>query len=306
MLTTYVVIASLIAFFTVKIVGVPIGRKMTAKIVLSIIMFTPIYVLLAYLLSKLISGEIEKLNRSAKQLPFNKSVGESFISEVDSLANTIRLQAERIMEILEAQRFLLIRMAHDLRTPITNVRNVLQAIKEGVIGKEESGEYIDRLIMETQKMEELIEEILADMRRSVRKSQPERLNLSNLLREIVEIWKLRFDSKGLELLAELEEDIEVYLSPVDLQEVINNLLENALNNTERGRVKVSLRKKDRDVEIEISDSGTGIQEGEIMKAYRQGRLGIYIVKELVWRNGGSLEMSSGGAGSSVKVRFPLR
>ncbi len=304
LLLTYVVVASLIAFFTVKIIGVPIGQKMTTKIILSIAGFMPVYVLLAFLLSRIISREIEKLSRSAEQLPFNPTLEGSFIKEVDSLANTIESQSNRILEILEAQRFLLLRLAHDLRTPISNLRNVLQGIKEGVIDSSEIEDYVSRLILETEKMEVLLEEVLSDMRKTVRKTEPEETDLGELLKELVDIWRFRFSSKGINLELELVEGVKAYVSPIDLREALNNIIENAYKNTQDGEVKIYLRNGDTSIEICVEDRGSGIEEGKIMQAYKEGRLGLYITRELLWRNGGSLKISRNGKGSCFIVTFP--
>ncbi len=305
LLITYVSVASLIAFFTVKIIGVPIGRKMTTKIVLSILAFTPVYVLLAYLLSRLVSGEIRKLSDSTDRLPFSVDIEGSFISEIDDLAEVIRNQASRILDILEAQRFLLLRLAHDLRTPVSNLRNVLQGIKEGVIPETERPDYIDRLIEETYKMEELLESVLADIRKSVKRTEPESVDISELVKKVAQMWRLRFSQKGICFELELEEDVKGFLSPADLEEVLNNLLENAYKNTPEGKVCILLKRNGRYVSLRIENTGAGLEEGKIMQAYREGRLGLYITRELVWRNGGSLKVSKEKGNTVFTIRFPL-
>ena len=300
---TYLVVASLVAFFTVKIIGVPIGKRMFTKIVLSIVSFIPLYILIAYLLSKLVSRDLSKLSKAVRDLPFNEEMPRSRITEIDELSGTISLQSGRIREMMEAQRFMLYRIAHDLRTPLTNLRNVLLAMEEGLIGEGEKGSYLRKLIRETERMESLLEDALSSVRKISRRLEPERVNLCEFFRDVEYLWRVRFEKKGIGFSLECEGDFAIEIPLQDLEEIVNNLLENAYRNTEKGEVKVRVSSTEDRVIISFEDTGGGISTPRLQEAYRRGSLGLYIVRELTWKNGGRIEIGTSEKGTSVRLFF---
>ncbi|MDQ7038629.1 MAG: HAMP domain-containing sensor histidine kinase, partial [Aquificota bacterium] len=225
---TYLIVASFIAFFTVKIVGIPIGKKMLTKIVLSIVSFIPLYLLIAYLLSKFVSRDLIKLERSLRDLPYSFRHKGSWIKEIDRLSEAVRVQSRRIKEIIQTQRLVIYRLAHDLRTPVANLRNILLGIKEGVISEGEKEEYLERAIQQADRIGSLLEEALSEVRKVSRERYVSRLELCGFLRTVEEVWKLRFRERGVCLKVVCTGPLEIEVSPLDLEEVLNNLLDNAL------------------------------------------------------------------------------
>lgn len=302
---TYLIVASLIAFFTVKIVGIPIGKKMFLKIVASILVFVPVYVFIAYLISKFVSRDLLRLEESVKKLPFTGDVPESGIREVQRLGEVLSLQSERIRSMVETQRLMLYRIAHDLRTPLTNLRNVLTAFRDGVIGEEERDLYIEKLLRETDKMGVLLEEALYNMKKVSRKTERSRVNLCAFLEELKAIWKLRLMERGVNLLVSCDGEVSVSVSPVDLEEILNNVIENSLKHTSSRSIEIGVVRKEDWVELTLRDDGNGFDSAKLMEAYRQGSLGLYIVRELTWRNGGEFRINTSGEGTEVVLRFPV-
>ena len=301
---TYLVVSGLIAFFTVKIVGIPIGRRMFTKIVLSIIAFIPLYVLLAYATSRFISRDLLRLEERVRKLPFSGEAPGSWLSEIHRLGEVINLQSERIKDMINAQRFMLYRITHDLKTPITNLRNVLTAIKEGVIGEEEREEYLDKLIRETEKMEKLLDEALSNLKKVSRETRKERVELCSFIRELLKIWELRLRQKGVEYRLDCEEGTHVFVSSQDLEEIINNLIENTLKHSSSRLIRVEVRKREGSVTLKLFNEGDEVDPSEIREAYRKGSLGLYIVRELAWKNGLEFRISLGKGGTQIILLFP--
>jgi len=205
--------------------------------------------------------------------------------------------------MMEAQRFMLYRIAHDLRTPITNLKNVLLAMEEGVIGEEEKRSYLRKLIRETERMESLLEDALSSVRKISRRLEPERVNLCEFFRDVEYLWRVRFEKKGIGFSLECEGDFAIEIPLQDLEEIVNNLLENAYRNTEKGEVKVRVSSTEDRVIISFEDTGGGISTPRLQEAYRRGSLGLYIVRELTWKNGGRIEIGTSEKGTSVRLFF---
>ncbi len=300
---TYLIVASLIAFFTVKIIGIPIGKKMFTKIVLSIVSFIPVYLVIAFLLSKFVSRDLKRLEESVRGLPFSGRTPRSWIKEIDKLGEVISLQAERIRELIDAQRFMLYRITHDLKTPITNIKNVISAIKDGVISEDEQKEYLGKLLRETDRMNALLDEALSNLKKVSRKTETRELDLCSFLKELVDIWQIRCKEKGLRLKLDCEDGISLKIPPTDLEEIINNLIDNALKHTNRGWVSISAYKESSKVLIKVRDTGNGFNSARLQDAYRKGSLGLYIVRELTWKNGGQVEINTLDGGTEVVLSF---
>ncbi len=301
---TYIVVAGLIAFFTVKIVGIPIGKKMFTKIVLSILAFTPVYLLIAYALSRFVSRDLMRLEESVRKLPFSGEAPKSWIREINRLGEVISRQSERIGDMVEAQRLMLYRVAHDLRTPLTNFKNVLLALREGLIDESERELYLDKLVNEADKMENFLEEALSDIKKVSRETKRRRIALCSFLKEFEAVWKLRLMKDNVVLLLNCPEEVELNVSPLDLEEILNNLIDNVLKHSDSRIIELSARELEGTVLISVRDDGRGMDSAKLREAYRRGSLGLYIVRELVWRNGGELSINSSADGTEVVLRFP--
>ncbi len=302
-MATYLLVASLIAFLTVKIVGIPIGPKMFTKIVISILALTPLYILVAYLISHFVSRDIKKLEDSLKRLPHVDEVPPTRIREVESLARALKMQSERINSLIESQRLTLYRITHDLGTPLNNIKNVLQAIKEGVIAPEERSYYIDKSLEETEKVIGFLKSGLEGLRKVSRHTEKEKVLLCSLLERIVKMWELRFKKSRRSINLHCSEEVYLEVSPADLEEVLNNLIENAFSHTDSPFVEIKVASSEGGVEIKVINEGY-TDSGKLRESYRKGSLGLYIVRELVWKNGGGLDIRNSNRRTEVIISFP--
>jgi CheY-like chemotaxis protein len=150
----------------------------------------------------------------------------------------------------------------------------------------------------------------------------QRLDLSSVIEEAVASSQPAADAKGIRLVKTLGSAAVVQGDPGRLQQIVWNLVSNAIKFTPRGGlVQVTLKKVNSHVHIQVSDSGQGIapemlphifqrfRQGDSSAARRHGGLGLglAIVKNLVEMHGGSVDaISEGeGMGSLFTVRLPL-
>ncbi len=301
---TYIAVAGLIAFFTVKIVGIPIGPKMFAKIVLTIILFLPLYLLLAYTLSLLVTRDLKRLEKAIEKLPEVDELPESRIREFSRLSKVIGDQAKRISSMLSDQRLMIYRIAHDLRTPTANVRNILTAIRDGVIAEEEREGYIEKAVRETHRISDFLDSALSGLRKAVREREVSPVELGRVVRSVVEEWRQRALERGFEIECDVQ-DLKIMVPEEEIEEILSNLLENALMHSGGNRIEVSVKKEGERAVMVVSDNGRGATRELLVDSYRKGSIGLYIVKELVWKRGGEVRIESEGSGTKVAVSFPL-
>lgn len=223
---------------------------------------------------------------------------------------------------LEAQKARFVASAsHELRTPITSLKARLYLAQRQ---PERMDTHLRVFEQAVDRIQELVESLL-DLTRFERGTfDLERvpIDLKVLVKETIDLLEADAHRRGLELNAELpERDLYVLVDPARLNQVLNNLVGNALNYTEAGgqiTVRVLVR-QDEDVDcavIQVQDTGSGIPPEHlpyIFEPFYRARsgsggmgLGLSISKEIVERHGGKLTVSSEpGKGTCFSVWLAL-
>ncbi len=248
-------------------------------------------------------------------------------SERKKLLSEIATQAEKLRELDKAKTRFFANISHDLRSPLTLILGSLDKITERdyEILDSESKELLDLGYKNGKRLLYLADEIMDLTRLEEGKISLELqyVKIVPYLRLLTKMFSSAADIKSIDM--EFNSDIEgetvLQIDPHQFEKIIYNLLSNAIKFTpEKGSVKVHLSTKDRDVKIEISDSGSGIPkesldlifdryyQSESNEAYSQAGVGIglALVKELVELHGGSISVGSSPSGTSFTIQFPLK
>jgi PAS domain S-box-containing protein len=216
-------------------------------------------------------------------------------------------------------------VSHELRTPLNAVFGWTRLMQEHVLGEQERAQAVDAIVRNAEAQARLIEDVL-DITRIVN----QKLSLD---REIVQVWRVvteaiddvlpSADTKGVALISEVEShDLLVHADRMRLEQVVLNLLANAVKFTPRGgEVRVGVRQEGESAVIVVSDTGKGIGPEllpHIFERFRQGDnsstrrqsglgLGLAIAHQLVRLHGGEIEVESAGPnkGSRFTVRLPI-
>jgi hypothetical protein len=216
-------------------------------------------------------------------------------------------------------------VSHELRTPLNAVFGWTRLMQEHVLGEAERAQAVDSIMRNAEAQARLIEDVL-DITRIVNQ------NLS-LDREIVQLWRVvteaidavlpSADTKGVSLISEVEShDVLVHADPMRLEQVMTNLLANAVKFTPRGgEIRIAVGQDQEFATIVVSDTGQGIDPEllpHIFERFRQGDstltrrhgglgLGLAIAHQLVRMHGGEIEVESPGPneGSRFSVRLPI-
>ena len=216
-----------------------------------------------------------------------------------------------------AEREFVTNAAHELRTPLTTITGAVELLEAGA--KDDPGErdrFLRHIQREAARLGRLSRALLVLARAQTREEAP-RLSpvpLRPLLESVVSDARPRDD---VELELDCPQDIAVLADSDLLEQALANLAANAVENTERGRIAISVRARAGSAVIEVRDTGRGIprdqQERIFDRFYRaQGRdergfgLGLAIVREAVKALGGRVTLESAPArGTTVRVTLPL-
>jgi two-component system phosphate regulon sensor histidine kinase PhoR len=216
-------------------------------------------------------------------------------------------------------------VAHELRSPLVAIRQLHSVLLDGLVGglEEKQKELIQR---GTHKIDALLQMIgdLLDMAKMEETLPIQRKVLTDvgpILEEIVALLKPRAENRGLTLIYSCINAKPVYADPKGLEEILNNLLSNAINySLEGGRVTVSVCGRKASLEISVQDEGVGIPAEEIPKIFDRfyrvkhpktrgvsgTGLGLAIVKRVLDAHQGTIEVESiPDKGTIFKVQLPL-
>jgi len=214
-------------------------------------------------------------------------------------------------------------IAHDLRTPFTNIIGLTGLLIDNSIDFEESEKYIKILNSSAKNTLILLDNLLnwAKSQTGQLIFKPEKIIISNVIQEIIALNKLHADTKSISVSYTSSNDLEVFADVNMLRTVLRNLISNAIKFTNTGgHVNIKSILKNNHVEISISDNGIGMNEEkhkflfEIISntttlgtANENGSgLGLVLCKEFVNKNGGTIwAESEEGKGSCFKFTLPL-
>jgi len=216
--------------------------------------------------------------------------------------------------------------SHELRTPMTIIKSYLWMISTERHGKLEpkQKEYIKKAILSTERMIELINDILnvSRIEQNAVNVVINRVDLVDSVTELVSDLKVKADEKGLKLHITNESDkMHAYVDTTKLREILVNLVGNSLKFTDQGEIRIDIRKAGDFIKVSVIDSGRGIKPNELERMFHKfGRLdssyqtvaetegtglGLYIVKLFVDAMGGKVGVFSDGAGKGSTFWFTL-
>jgi len=263
-------------------------------------------------------------------------LGESFNSMVDSIKNYVKTQKELTNKLKEANQQLKDKdrlkdefiniAAHELRTPIQPIlglsETLLRSLKK-VNGKTdmEGEQSLEAIIRNSKKLFRLSQDIL-DVSKIESHSldlKKERFNLNDVILDSVKDYMNQAEKEGkrdIKLLYEPKEDIFVEADRGRLNQVVSNLISNAIKFTKEGTIFVNAEKKDKEqVIVSIKDSGSGI-DPQIQprlfskfatKSHTGTGLGLFISKNIIEAHGGRIwaENNSNSKGAAFSFSLPI-
>ncbi len=215
-------------------------------------------------------------------------------------------------------------LSHELRTPLNAILGWIGVLKQQQQSPETLAKAIDVIDRNSRRQSQMVDDLL-DVSRIMSgklRLDVQRLDVASAIEEAVASAQPAADAKGVRLVKVLGSAAIIQGDPGRLQQVVWNLVSNAIKFTPRGGlVQVTLRKVNSHIHIQVSDSGQGIRADvlpHVFQRFRQGDasatrhhgglgLGLAIVKNLVEMHGGSVEAASEGEGlgSVFTVRLPL-
>jgi heavy metal sensor kinase len=245
--------------------------------------------------------------------------------ELDRLSQTINGMLDRIAAYLERRRDFLANAAHELRSPVSAIRATVEVTLSGRQTREECDALLGEVLEECDALAALVNRLLLLAESDAGRPEPsdQSTDLAAAVRKSVEMFHGAAEACGVELVAPRLDPAVVPGEESALWQVVNNLLDNALEFTpEGGRVTVEVR-RGAEAELVVEDTGMGIAPADLPRVFerfyrgdrsRQRRgggrgsgLGLSICQAIVTGLGGRIDVvSEPGQGTRFTVALPLR
>lgn len=227
--------------------------------------------LIGYVLSKKLSRPIVKVNKTAlKMAEGNYDITfktEEDIDEINQLVQTLNHAKDELSKTEELRRDLLANVGHDLKTPLTMIKAYAEMVRDLTYNKKQKRiQNCNVIIEEADRMTGLVNDIvdLSQLQSRVLEIHMERFNITELVYTILKRYDILKEKEDLKFVFDEKNDYYVYADKKKLEQVIYNLLNNAINYTgEDNTVTIRLIPKEDVIRVEISDTGKGIKEEDL-------------------------------------------
>ncbi len=266
-----------------------------------------------HLARKTLSNYLQK-----NELP---NLPENFKDEIGFLLKDLQFAITELDQLLKEKKDLLALLSHELRSPANSTLSSLELLEED-LNPEQIDYIIQQAKISTRKQLELMETVLELMRsdEAITSEHFKSVELKLLLNNSKELYQMNFDKKDIRLEVEISPDVSVKTEPRAFQQVLNNLINNAIKFSYRGSSILIRAYRQGNVNyIEVIDSGIGFEQNhaeEIFERFtsyaRKGTegevtygIGLYLIRSILKRLGGKIYAYSNGLNSGSTFTIEL-
>jgi signal transduction histidine kinase len=286
-----------------------------------------------YLLAASMAHSLALLQKGAQRIAGGDFSARVHLTEVDELSDVaeafnfmgdeLQRSFARQRELEQARRDLIAAVSHDLRTPLTSIRAMIEALADEVVAEPEMVQrYYGTIRSQIQNLSGLINDLfeLSQLETGQVQLAVEAVNMNDLLSDVLESMQAQAGAKGVSLQGIFSEDVPIIKGELNkLQRVITNLVQNAIRHTPAGgSISLATQPAPDGVQVEVSDTGEGIAPEDLPHIFEQffrgersrsretggAGLGLAIAKRIVEAHHGRIWVES-QVGQGTRFRFVL-
>jgi len=301
--------------------------------VILLVFASGIAMVLGYFLSTTVTERIQLLKSAAEKLAegdLQTRVPVQGRDEVAGLAATFNQMAEQLQtadqkqrELESLRRDLIAWVSHDLQTPLTSMRAILEALSDGVVEDPETVKrYLNTAQRDVRSLSALIDDLfqMAQLDAGGFPLHRAEASLNDLVSDTLESFTELAKQQAVTLEGNVDSDVDpVLMDTQAIGRVLNNLISNSLRHTSNnGRVSVWVRRTTQGVEVTVSDTGAGIRADDLPRIFERfyrgeksrnrgtggAGLGLAIARGIVQAHGGDIKVDSDGVpGKGTQFTF---
>jgi signal transduction histidine kinase len=325
-LAVAIVVAPVLVALVVIAVLMVVSNHAAVVVAIIVVVAGLVAVGVAQLLARGILGDINSIrdglqavSRGSREAVIETSARD----ELAQLAGEANAMILRLRDEEKARRHLVAAVSHDLRTPITSLRLLADAVGDGVVDGETRQAYLQRMSTHIDALSALIDDLfeLSRLEAGDIGWSLERVPLGELVGETVEAMRVQAEAKGVAVSYDVPDALApAHANPEKLQRVLFNLIQNAIRHTPAdGSVVVRAEPVDGQIEVEVRDTGAGIapeEREQIFTAFYRGGedasrssagagLGLAVSRAIVEAHGGRIWLEDTSVGTRVRFSVPL-
>jgi signal transduction histidine kinase len=241
---------------------------------------------------------------------------------LNRMASRLRDDARELQKANERQRQFFADITHEIRNPLHTIMGSLEMLEAGLPDEEKRQKYIANARGQADRIHRLFKDLMSLQRYDSDEYYIERkvFDLSTLTRRLFTLYEDQSQAKGLRLNVDQHEQL-VVADPDKMEQVLENLISNAIKYTSKGRIEVRYEyiPQDNEVEIEVEDTGVGIADTHLDRLfdrfYRTDKarsrdkggvgLGLSVVKSILDAHHSEIEVLSNiEQGTTFRFRLP--
>lgn len=256
-----------------------------------------------------VTGDLRQLSKTARRLAEGDLAaraavnGRDEVSQVavafNEMADQLQLASEERAEVEKLRRDLIAWTSHDLRTPLTSIRVMIEALNDGLVEDEETKVRYYRTIRgEIVALNNLIDDLfeLAQFDAGGIRLKLDPQSLNDLISDTLESFRPIAERGGIRLDGSVEENVDpVTMNAPKISRVLYNLVDNAIQHSpDGGEVYVKAARIDTGVQVEVLDSGPGFSQDELPRVF-----------ERFYRGESARSRAKGGAGLGLAIAYGI-
>ncbi len=279
--------------------------------------------------------DVELLDSLCKQISISlqnaklysevQDFSENLEKKVDEQVKELKVAYKKLQRLDKIKTEFMSIVSHQLRTPLSIIKGHLSMIEEGVYdnNEERRKEILTNVYKANERLITLVNDVLNISRIQSGKVEihKEETSIEKIIEETIEKMQKPAEDKGVKItFSKPKEDIPLLnIDTNKIENILINLIDNALKYTPQGEITISLQKEEKDIKIEIKDTGDGMTKEEIEKLFEtfsrgeagkkhwiQGSgLGLYIAKQFVEMHEGKIWATSEGEGKGSQFYITL-
>jgi two-component system phosphate regulon sensor histidine kinase PhoR len=244
----------------------------------------------------------------------------TFCSNKEDIVVTLH-DITKIKNLEKTKKDFVTNVSHELRTPLTSIKGFVETLQD-TNNDVEKQHYLNIIKRHTDRVIRIVNDLLllSKLEGKSDSLELEKVNLKNLIEDILKIFEQSLKEKNLVLKFNADRNLPIIKAdPFKLEQVFINLIDNAIKYTERGEVVISLSHNKETVKIEIQDTGICIPREHLSRIFerfyvvdssRSGKLGgtglgLSIVKHIVLLHNGKIDVKNiPGTGTNFIVTLP--
>ncbi len=238
---------------------------------------------------------------------FTKRIDQSVSGELSEIVTAFNYMASELQKLDEQRKIMIADIAHELRTPMTNLKGYIEGWSDGIIKPD--NETLKILDYQVNTLSKIIDDLstLSLAESGMLSLNISEFELNNKISEIINNFKLRSESQNINIINNITPDITINYDPQRFTQIVTNILNNSILATDDGGIiSFSTSTNNNNLLLKISDNGTGIPKDELPyifdRFYRTDKsrnrqsggsgLGLSIVKYLIESHNGTIKINS--------------